>query len=68
MNIKNALEKNFASWLVFLRWILEEPAYGEHTFVFKDRFHAGRIPSEKLRKYIGKGNIVLLAVPTGSRS
>lgn len=45
--------------------IVEEPAYRERTFIFQDRFHAGKLLAEKLRKYAGKGNIVLLAVPAG---
>jgi predicted phosphoribosyltransferase len=45
--------------------IVEEPAYRERTFIFQDRFHAGKLLAEKLRKYAGKGNAVLLAVPAG---
>jgi len=45
--------------------IVEEPAYRERTFIFQDRFQAGKILAEKLRKYAGKENIVLLAVPAG---
>jgi predicted phosphoribosyltransferase len=45
--------------------IVEEPAYRERTFIFQDRFHAGKLLAEKLRKYAGKGNVVLLAVPAG---
>ena len=45
--------------------IIEEPAYRERTFIFRDRFHAGKILAEKLQKYVIKGKIVLLAVPAG---
>jgi len=45
--------------------IVEEPAYRERTFIFQDRFQAGKILAEKLRKYAGKENIILLAVPAG---
>jgi len=45
--------------------IVEEPAYRERRFIFRDRFHAGNLLAEKLREYATNGNIVLLAVPAG---
>ncbi len=45
--------------------IIEEPAYRERTFIFRDRFHAGKVLAEMLRKYVVKRKIVLLAVPAG---
>jgi predicted phosphoribosyltransferase len=45
--------------------IIEEPAYRERSCIFEDRFEAGRLLTEKLRKYAAKGNVVLLAVPAG---
>jgi len=44
--------------------IVEEPDYREKTFIFHDRFHAGRLLGKKLQKY-SKENIVLLIVPAG---
>jgi predicted phosphoribosyltransferase len=34
-------------------------------FVFRDRLHAGVLLAEKLRKYAGRENSILLAVPAG---
>jgi putative phosphoribosyl transferase len=45
--------------------IIEEPAYRERTYIFKDRFQAGKLLAEKLRKYAPRGNVILLAVPAG---
>jgi predicted phosphoribosyltransferase len=45
--------------------IIEEPAYRECTCIFEDRFEAGKLLVEKLRKYAAKGNVILLAVPDG---
>ena len=45
--------------------IIEKSSFREHTFIFEDRFDAGKHLSEKLQKYAGKGNVVLLAVPAG---
>jgi len=45
--------------------IVEEPAYRERTFIFQDRFHAGTLLAEKLRKYASDVNVILLAVPAG---
>jgi putative phosphoribosyl transferase len=45
--------------------IIEEPAYRECTCIFRDRFEAGKLLAEKLRKYAGKANVILLAVPAG---
>ncbi len=45
--------------------IIEEPAYRERVYVFRDRFEAGRLLAEKLREYAGRGNVILLAVPAG---
>ena len=45
--------------------IIEDPAYRERVFVFRNRLHAGRLLSDKLREYAGKENAVLLALPAG---
>jgi predicted phosphoribosyltransferase len=45
--------------------IIEDPAYRERVFVFRDRLHAGKLLSEKLREYADKGNMILLALPAG---
>jgi len=45
--------------------IIEEPSYRERMFIFKDRFHAGRLLAEKLRKYAYRDDVLLLAVPAG---
>ena len=45
--------------------IIEEPAYRERTSLFEDRFEAGKLLAEKLRKYVDKRNVILLAVPAG---
>lgn len=45
--------------------IVEEPKYKERVFIFRDRFHAGRLLAEKLRKHAGERNVLLLAVPSG---
>jgi predicted phosphoribosyltransferase len=45
--------------------IIENPAYRERVNVFRDRFQAGELLAEKLQEYVGKGNIIVLAVPAG---
>jgi len=45
--------------------IVEEPSYRERTFVFRDRFHAGKILAEKLQEYGGNRKVIVLAVPAG---
>ncbi len=45
--------------------IVEEPSYRERTFVFRDRFHAGKILAEKLREYGSNREALVLAVPAG---
>jgi len=45
--------------------IIEEPAYRERTFVFKDRVHAGQLLAEKLKEYSNQRNAVILAIPSG---
>jgi len=45
--------------------IIEDPAYRDRLFVFRDRLHAGSLLSEKLRKYADKGKTILLALPAG---
>ena len=45
--------------------IVEEPSYRERTFVFRDRFHAGKILAEKLQEYGGNRKVLVLAVPAG---
>jgi putative phosphoribosyl transferase len=45
--------------------IVDEPAYREKTYVFKDRNHAGQLLAEKLMEYLAQRNTVVLAVPSG---
>ena len=45
--------------------IIENPAYRERVNVFRDRFQAGELLAEKLQEYVGKGNVIVLAVPAG---
>ncbi len=45
--------------------VVEEPAFRERVFVFRDRFEAGKLLAEKLREYAGNGNVIVLAVPAG---
>jgi predicted phosphoribosyltransferase len=45
--------------------IIEDPTYRDRMFVFRDRLHAGVLLAEKLRKYAGRENSILLAVPAG---
>jgi putative phosphoribosyl transferase len=45
--------------------IIEEPAYREKTFTFKNRIHAGQLLAEKLTEYSSRRNTILLAVPSG---
>lgn len=52
-------------FLVMSAKIIEEPAYRDHVSVFRDRFEAGRLLADKLRKYSGKRNVIVLAVPAG---
>lgn len=45
--------------------IIEEPAYRESTFIFRDRFHAGKLLAKKLQKYFADRKVIVLAVPAG---
>jgi predicted phosphoribosyltransferase len=45
--------------------IVEDPAFRERVFVFRDRVEAGKLLAEKLREYSDKGNVIVLAVPAG---
>jgi len=45
--------------------IIEDPAFRERVFVFRDRVEAGKLLAEKLREYAGKGNVIVLTVPAG---
>ena len=45
--------------------IIEEPTYRERTYVFEDRFHAGKTLAEKLREYGSSRKVIVLAVPAG---
>lgn len=45
--------------------IVDDPSLRERSPVFLDRSHAGRLLSEKLRKYTSMKNTVLLAIPNG---
>ncbi len=45
--------------------VIDEPAYRDRRFVFKDRVYAGKLLAIKLRVYVDKGNVQLLAIPAG---
>ncbi len=45
--------------------VIDEAAYRDRRFVFKDRLHAGELLATKLKGYVDKGNIQLLAIPAG---
>ena len=45
--------------------LVEESAYRNRRFVFKDRLHAGEVLAEKLRPVLPDGNLLVLAIPAG---
>ena len=45
--------------------VIEELAYKDREFVFKDRLHAGELLADKLRPLLVDANVQLLAVPSG---
>jgi putative phosphoribosyl transferase len=45
--------------------VIDEPAYRERTFIFRDRTHAGQLLAEKLSSCLTEQNALLLAVPAG---
>jgi len=45
--------------------LIEEPAFRERSFVFRDREHAGRLLAKKLRDYSDQSKVILLALPAG---
>jgi predicted phosphoribosyltransferase len=45
--------------------VIDEPAYRERTYVFRDRIHAGQLLAEKIRNCLAEKNILLLAIPAG---
>ena len=45
--------------------LVEESAYRDREFVFKDRLHAGEVLAEKLRPGVANGNVQVLAIPAG---
>jgi len=45
--------------------VIDEPAYRDREFVFKDRLHAGQLLADKLRSLLTDENVQLLAVPSG---
>jgi putative phosphoribosyl transferase len=45
--------------------VIEELAYRDRTFVFKDRLHAGELLADKLRPLTAGRDVQLLAVPAG---
>lgn len=45
--------------------IFEELANREKTFLFWDRFDAGKQLAQKLQKYSSKKNVLILAIPSG---
>jgi len=44
--------------------VVDNPAFRNRTYVFKDRTHAGALLAEELQRHIGRGDIVL-ALPAG---
>jgi putative phosphoribosyl transferase len=44
---------------------IDEPAYRERTYIFRDRIHAGQLLAEKIRNYLAEQTVLLLAVPAG---
>jgi putative phosphoribosyl transferase len=45
--------------------IIEEPSLRNRLYVFKDRYHAGELLSEKLREYRKNKDAYILAIPAG---
>ena len=45
--------------------VIDEPAYRNRKFVFKDRLHAGELLASKLQNHISRENAQLLAIPAG---
>ncbi len=45
--------------------LIEEPAYRDRVFVFKDRLHAGGLLADKLRPLLAGRAVQLLAIPAG---
>jgi len=45
--------------------VIDEPAYRNRKFVFKDRLHAGELLANKLQNHIYERNVQLLAIPAG---
>jgi len=45
--------------------LIEDPAYRNREFVFKDRLHAGELLADKLRPVVANGNVQVLAIPAG---
>lgn len=45
--------------------IVEEPGLRGRVHVFDDRFHAGELLVEKLGRYRGRGDALVLAIPAG---
>ncbi|MBS7643186.1 phosphoribosyltransferase [Candidatus Bathyarchaeota archaeon] len=45
--------------------VIDEPKFKNKQFIFKDRVHAGELLANKLRNYVNKINVQLLAIPAG---
>jgi len=45
--------------------VIDEPAYRDRAFVFKDRLHAGGLLADKLRPLLAGRAVQLLAIPAG---
>ena len=45
--------------------IIEEPSFRNRLYVFKDRYHAGELLSQKLREYRRDKDAYILAIPAG---
>jgi len=44
--------------------VIDNPAFRNRTYVFKNRMHAGELLAEELQRHVGRGDIVL-ALPAG---
>jgi len=44
--------------------VIDNPAFRNRTYVFKDRMHAGELLAEELQRHFGRGDVVL-ALPAG---
>jgi len=45
--------------------IIDEPPFREKKYIFKDRSHAGKLLAARLKKYVGRRDALVLAIPAG---